>query len=231
MIHEKYLKYSETLLEAEDYILSETEKILDHVLCHNKIDICVLNQYHPYLKKRILMKYLEGIYQENLSKLTDIHLSHLLCLMESEKYNDLYFLPLFKVAKKRGNIFVIEDIELLNGYSYEFTGVIQLPNGKVIEQVESENNTNYYCRLNKSDVHFPLFIRTRKNGDRMTIKNMNGTKKINDIFTDLKIPSEQRDVWPILVDSLDNILWLPGLKKSSFDIEKENNCDIILKYH
>lgn len=64
----------------------------------------------------------------------------------------------------------------------------------------------------------------------MSVKNMNGRKKINDIFTDLKIPLEERDKWPILVDKNDEILWLPGLKKSKYDIEKSINCDIILKY-
>ena len=74
-------------------------------------------------------------------------------------------------------------------------------------------------------------IRTRKNGDKMTVKNMEGMKKINDIFTDMKIPKNLRDSWPILVDNNDNILWLPGLKKSKFDIEKDCNCDIILTYY
>ena len=70
----------------------------------------------------------------------------------------------------------------------------------------------------------------RKEGDKMHVKNMIGRKKINDIFTDSKIPEMERDAWPILVDNKDEILWVPGLKKSKYDIEKNINCDIILKY-
>jgi len=59
---------------------------------------------------------------------------------------------------------------------------------------------------------------------------LEGRKKIKDIFIDSKIPSSKRDEWPIVVDSKDNILWLPGLKKSKFDKEITDKYDIILKY-
>ena len=59
---------------------------------------------------------------------------------------------------------------------------------------------------------------------------MVGTKKIKDIFINSKIPKRDRMIWPIVVDSNDNILWIPGLKKSKFDSKKSGNYDIILKY-
>ena len=65
----------------------------------------------------------------------------------------------------------------------------------------------------------------------MTVKGMIGRKKINDIFIDCKISSEERDYWPIVTDSEGNVLWLPNLKKSKFDRTKEQNYDIILKYY
>ena len=49
--------------------------------------------------------------------------------------------------------------------------------------------------------------------------------------TDKKIPMEQRNLWPIVVDSNENIVWIPGLKKSKFDRTKGKKYDIILKYH
>ena len=77
----------------------------------------------------------------------------------------------------------------------------------------------------------PFIVRTRQDGDYMIVKNMSGRKKINDIFTDEKIPLSEREMWPIVVDSNDEIVWLPGLKKSKFDKTKEEKCDIILKYY
>ena len=76
----------------------------------------------------------------------------------------------------------------------------------------------------------PLHIRTKKEGDKIKVKGLNGRKKIKDIFIDEKIPLEERIIYPILTDSKDNILWIPGLKKSEFDKSKTKNYDIIIKY-
>ena len=63
----------------------------------------------------------------------------------------------------------------------------------------------------------------------MDIKNMQGSKKISDIFIDSKIPKYKRCDYPILVDASDNIIWLPGLKKSQFVKDKSEKYDIIIK--
>ena len=59
---------------------------------------------------------------------------------------------------------------------------------------------------------------------------MNGTKKLKDIFIDKKISIAERDVWPVVLDSKGNVVWIPGIKKSKFDKKKTDNYDIILKY-
>ena len=65
----------------------------------------------------------------------------------------------------------------------------------------------------------------------MIIKNMTSSKKIKDIFIDSKLSKEERDTFPLVVDSKDEIIWLPGLKKSKFDKAKNENYDIILWYN
>ena len=55
-------------------------------------------------------------------------------------------------------------------------------------------------------------------------------KKVKDIFIDEKIPIEERNIYPILTDDENNILWIPGIKKSEFDKSKSKNYDIIIKY-
>ena len=63
----------------------------------------------------------------------------------------------------------------------------------------------------------------------MEVKGLNGSKKIKDIFINNKIPAEERKRFPILVDSNNKILWLPGAKKSKYDKSKNEKCDIIIK--
>jgi hypothetical protein len=60
---------------------------------------------------------------------------------------------------------------------------------------------------------------------------VNGTKKVKDIFIDKKISLSDRDLWPIVLDSFGNVVWIPGIKKSKFDKKTNEEYDIILKYN
>lgn len=66
-----------------------------------------------------------------------------------------------------------------------------------------------------------LIIRKRLNGDRIIPLGMKGSKKVKDIFIDLKLPIEERNEVPILC--FDNeIAWLVGYKVSeSFKVTKD----------
>ena len=76
----------------------------------------------------------------------------------------------------------------------------------------------------------PIIVRTRRFGDRITVKGLNGSKKVKDIFIDKKISLSKRDLWPIVLDSSGKVLWIPGIKKSKFDKKMNESYDIILKY-
>ena len=53
-----------------------------------------------------------------------------------------------------------------------------------------------------------LVVRQRQAGDRMTTSGER--KKLQDLFTDAKIPASQRSRWPVIA-SEDGIWWVPGL--------------------
>jgi tRNA(Ile)-lysidine synthase len=54
-------------------------------------------------------------------------------------------------------------------------------------------------------------VRAVRPGDRMEPYGMEGSKKLQDIFTDLKIPKAQRETWPV-VECGGEIIWLPGYR-------------------
>ncbi len=56
-----------------------------------------------------------------------------------------------------------------------------------------------------------VIVRIAKPGDRMEPYGMEGSKKLQDIFTDLKIPKAQRDNW-LVVECGGEIIWLPGYR-------------------
>lgn len=93
---------------------------------------------------------------------------------------------------------------------------IRLPDGSLLSAEWSDRCNDEGTHVFICDTHHvtpPLSVRTRRKGDRMRIRGMNGSKKVKDIFIDQKIPARLRDSWPLVVDSTGEILWLIGLKK------------------
>ena len=65
-----------------------------------------------------------------------------------------------------------------------------------------------------------IIIRQRKSGDKINPLGMKGTKKLKDIFIDMKIPKEERDLIPIMQFG-EKIGWIVSLKLSDeFKITK-----------
>lgn len=59
-----------------------------------------------------------------------------------------------------------------------------------------------------------ISIRTRQEGDRFTPYGMKGSKKLKDLFIDLKIPKEERSKLPLVCFDKD-IAWIVGYRVSN----------------
>jgi len=74
-----------------------------------------------------------------------------------------------------------------------------------------------------------IILRFRKSGDRFKPLGMTGTKKLKDIFIDLKVPQEERDKTPLICFG-DEIAWMVGYKMSnSFKIDKNTKEALKIK--
>ena len=104
------------------------------------------------------------------------------------------------LVKEYDRAFFTDTILDYESYEFEFHDQLVLPNGYVISKMDdTDKDDNFTCRLDSKELQLPLFVRTRKNGDRMEVKGLSGTKKISDIFTDEKVKQSFRNTWPIVV--------------------------------
>jgi tRNA(Ile)-lysidine synthase len=55
-----------------------------------------------------------------------------------------------------------------------------------------------------------LAVRSRRPGDSIRPLGLTGRKKLQDVLVDRKVPREQRDQVPLVVDADDRILWIGG---------------------
>lgn len=60
----------------------------------------------------------------------------------------------------------------------------------------------------------PLCVRSRRAGDRLQPFGLTGSKKVKDMFIDLKIDPDQREAIPIVTDARGTLLWIAGLRRS-----------------
>jgi len=60
---------------------------------------------------------------------------------------------------------------------------------------------------------FPLQLRHCQAGDRLRPSGMAGTKKLQDLFVDLKLTREERRQ-ALLIHKDDEVLWVVGLRRS-----------------
>jgi len=229
-IHKKYLQFSEELQKNEEFIKEELNKILPVVLSNNKLNVEKFKILNIVLKERIIEKMLQYVYSNNISLINNKHIKDILKLIDSNKPNISICLPTNKKAIKSYGYFEIKDEEINHEeYNYEFNNEITIDDYYITIVDDCTDKSNYIIRLNSEELTLPLYIRNIRRSDKMEVKGLNGSKKIKDIFINNKIPAEERKRFPILVDSNNKILWLPGAKKSKYDKSKNEKCDIIIK--
>ena len=227
-IHEKYFKYSKCILEADEFINKYVEKVLPDIYKDNKLDIKKFKQEENIIQHRILEYILSTLYIKDLYLVSDSNIDEIFKAINSNNPSITIKLPNNHFLEKEYNYLYVDKDKVINSkisddiYNYEDSNYI-------IKKVEgSSDNSNYTIRLNTKELVMPLRFDYRKSGDKMKIKNSSGYRKLKDIFIDLKIPVNKRDFIPILYDNNNEVIWIPGMKKSNYDKKSEDNHDLIL---
>ncbi|MDY0943599.1 tRNA lysidine(34) synthetase TilS [Priestia megaterium] len=241
-VHEKFQQFSENLHEDQAYLEELTTDVMNKVMrkkLKNEILIdrdCFLRIRKP-LQRRGIQLILNYLYKEIPPTLSSAHVDTLVGFCKSEKPSGTLDFPngLRIIRSYNDCLFTFNEGNI---EPYEFIvpipGVVELPNGhqlicEIHNKVEDIKGNDVFLLDEAHDLK-SLKVRTRKNGDKMRVKGMKGHKKVKDIFIDEKIPLHFRDHWPVVEDSQGTILWLPGLKKSAYELHTHKSRYVILYY-
>jgi tRNA(Ile)-lysidine synthase len=241
-VHEHFQRYSEELQMDEDYLIELTREKLNKVMKKEDsgvtINISSFQQMPMPLQRRGIKLILNYLYKDRPASLSAIHIEKIFSIIRNPHPSGTLDFPSgLRIIRSYGNCHFQLNPPHRQNYCFEVSGTdkVILPNGDMVQaqllnevsDVEPSRN-RFLVDLEQSGI--PLTIRNRQNGDRMTLKGMTGSKKVKDIFIDMKIPLAQRDDWPIVTDSEGRILWLPGLKKSSHEASGNGNTLLLLTY-
>ena len=171
------------------------------------------NQYDVELKH---IKEIEEIQSVSTNKSVDLPYG----IYAENVYGDIHI-----KSKKQVNNYTFDEVvcdkELIDGKTLEFGNYEfkfrVLENNKNLE-IKKNNSIKYF---NYDEINGNIIIRQRKNGDKINPLGMKGTKKLKDIFINMKIPKEERDLIPIMQFG-DKIGWIVFLKLSDeFKVTKD----------
>lgn len=87
--------------------------------------------------------------------------------------------------------------------------------------------SRYTACFDRSELELPLVIRSRMPGDRIHVLGLNGSKKVQDMFVDEKVPPSSRALYPLLCDAGGRLLWIPGIRRSSHALAGKDGTGLV----
>lgn len=211
---QKVLQYSDYLSNADDFIISKRDEFLENHFDQKNIDLDAFNRQHKILKIKIL-KFLINQKSKNKVEVSYQQYLDLIELLMSATPNVSYDLKSgFSLIKVYNQIYIGKDIENTH-VNLEISAFGEYIISHKVKYIFSEKKLDIkytdYFELCYNDTVFPLYLRNREDGDKMSLKV--GTKKVKDILIDQKIPKFDRDNLILLKDK-ETTLWIPTIKKS-----------------
>ncbi|MFC7687638.1 tRNA lysidine(34) synthetase TilS [Ureibacillus sp. GCM10028918] len=239
------VQFAQNLQQDDDVLRAIALERFPHIVAESgkqsyTLKIPLFQKEPVALQRRIILILLNYLYNSSKFNHSYTLISSILSLCESSHGSASLHLPEQFVAKRnyeevkfeKLTDFMYENLSHQTVLMEEWT---QLQNGTRIYIGEASNvvhtkgqNVRTYF-FNSKLVTTPLLIRTRANGDRISLKGMEDPKRLSRLFIDEKIPLEERAYWPILVDAKDQVLAVIGLRvsKSLSDLKRESD-DMVL---
>lgn len=217
--------YEKYCIQQSDYFIIKKEVFDKHEAVVTRVIRYALTNFSK-IHYDFEMKHIYEIFslaKNNSGKIIDLPNK----IYAENIYGDIYI----KERKNNNNSDVKQEITIskdeINGKKINFKN-------EVIEFSVINNDLSLNLKKNKLIKYFDfdkinnfISLRNRKNGDKIIPLGMNGSKKLKDIFIDMKIPKEERDCTPILCFD-ENISWIVGIRVSE-EYKITNKTKNILK--
>ncbi|MEO0088540.1 MAG: tRNA lysidine(34) synthetase TilS [candidate division WOR-3 bacterium] len=227
-LEKTFRQISEILLQENEYLEKETNGIFNSLVKKQNDDILISKKdFIPLplvLKRRVLKKLFPdaSFWQiENIINLFKTQIGKKIERKNEIIYNDYECLRISKRKEKRKKeIFKIKLNRVNNFKEINLKLTCDVMDIEKIKKFDY-NNCEYF---DKDDIKLPLFIRFRKKGDIIKIKE--GNKKVKKLFIDMKIPQAIRDKIPFICDQK-GILWILGVYRAYRGLIKKNTKKVL----
>ncbi|MDR6555130.1 tRNA lysidine(34) synthetase TilS [Paenibacillus qinlingensis] len=246
-------RLTEVMQAENDYLDGETDNVFRRIVTFQS-NICRLNrsdfaELHVALQRRLIKLILNCLCLER-ERLVFTRIERVRELIVKDQMSNqvLQVDEQVYIVREYGSIQFQTFAPDPKPYAYEIrlaSNEVNLPgmNAKLIyswmplssyEKAIPDDNGDVFLDLDQ--VELPLYIRSRRSGDRLEPLGLNGSKKVKDMFIDAKMPPTRREVIPLLVDASGKILWIAGFRRSKHamvgpDTQRVLHMKLVLQKH
>ena len=201
----------ETTISRTSFSLSEDADLLDSISKNNyfinkedeSLNICEFSRISPAIAKRIIKSYYLDKFGVN-PEANHINSIYEICLNGGR-----CSIPLNKtaVSDKQSLYFIDNDFKADVPH---FDVSITESNNDLFENTSNVHNLLLKNTFDCDKIVGKLVVRTRLSGDNVRLANKNGTKTLKKLYTEYKIPLNERESLPVICDDV-GIVWICGI--------------------
>lgn len=236
----------ETLSRTADILRSEEEFISKQALKHfgetfstNKSELIGNLKHYRTIDKSLRFSLLRLAVEKiakSLKNISSIHITATDDFLLSDSTSGEVEIPEgIVIVKGYDTILITKKSEL----EHEFKYSIQSPGKWSFPEFEVEvsilktdtldENNESVAYFDTESIDFPIEARNFKPGDRFSPLGMTSSKKLQDYFTDIKLPQFLRSRVPIFI-SKGEIMWLGGIRiDDRFKVKEKKNEVLMMK--
>lgn len=247
-VAEQVSHFTKHLQEDDAFLMTLAQDVYSKIVTKNNENMYTLEikeiQLIPLaLQRRLVLILLNYLYKDSNTIQSYALLTSLLKLCDTTAGNAEVHLPEGFIAARRYGKLAIQKKE--SRQSDIFTSKKFIPSAN--EWTTLENGVRLYIAelpefspelltdtaklfyFDASKLTLPLFVRARKEGDRMLLKGMDQPKRLSRLFIDEKIPLNERNSWPLLVSQTDEVVAVIGVRMGVyFSTTARSNDDTVL---
>lgn len=210
-----------SLSEDEDYLSSESRKLLSESECDGGYINSTLQKAHPAIRKRALSLILKSKMPKSVEN-RHVELFDEIVMKSGGKIEigtDLYI-------SVKGDIIASHKPEkaYTEWKSCFISDVAETPKGKY--RILSSDGI---CEnaIDRDKLKGELYLSSRLTGDTFTFKKRGITKSLKKLFSEMKIPQSERNIVPVLHDG-ESVVWVEGIGVNAHYIPDINSENIII---
>ncbi len=203
---EKSVQRTAVLLKEDGaYLSSLADSFLADNTDENGLNALSLKNVSPAVAKRAVKRYIESVAPQ-----CDTEMVHIESVLKIIPKGGQICLPAECIAIVRDGYLKIcrncDNIQKEKRYIVEMTET----DNPFTQENKKINNLLLNNSLDCDKIVGKSVVRTRQSGDSVRLRNRGCTKTINRIFSENKIPVEERDILPVIADD-NGVIWIHGI--------------------